>query len=149
MAKAPPAPLKTKPLRAPFWGGFISQDRLNQAAGTPFRSIHIASGDNGKDAVAAIHGALELIANNSILLIFPFMPKEDGDGLRWGPYSINASETVDLSFGTTTDRAVQKFQRQAGLLADGKVGLDTFARLDEMLVDLDSKLNRLPSPFDF
>ncbi|HEX4590930.1 MAG TPA: peptidoglycan-binding domain-containing protein [Gemmataceae bacterium] len=134
-------------LKAKFWRDFDAQTRLNQASSVPFHSIHLASRDNGTDAVTAVQEALERIEVNSPRLLFPFAPDAEVTGFRWGPYDIAQVDLDDASFGTSTDLAVQRFQKQAELDADGKVGMNTFRQLDEMLAFLEIPAPP-QSPFD-
>ena len=121
---------------------------VEQAASRPFRSIHIASNDNGTSAVGAVQDALAVVEANSVLLVTFFLKNSNVGGRRFGPYAIAASDRTNLAFGTSTERAVQKFQRQVGLEADGKAGMNTLSRLDAMLAFVEMLSNFKPSPFE-
>ncbi|HEX3870169.1 MAG TPA: peptidoglycan-binding domain-containing protein [Pirellulales bacterium] len=135
-------------LKANFWNDFTPRTRVDQAGTTPFHSIHLASRDNGTPAVEAVQAALKRIADKSPQLVFPFVPDPDVTGFRWGPFDIVQSEIDDSAFGTSTDLAVQRFQKQAALQADGKAGMDTLGQIDSMLAFLEIPAPP-PSPFDF
>jgi peptidoglycan hydrolase-like protein with peptidoglycan-binding domain len=136
-------------LKAKFWDSFDKKDRVDQAASVPFHSIHLASHDNGTSAVTAIQEGLKRIEQNTGRFIFFFRPEPiELPGSRWGPFNINQEVDIDgASFGTSTDLAVQKFQEQADLEPDGKVGMKTLTQLDNMLAFLEIP-NPQPSPFD-
>lgn len=135
-------------LKARFWNDFGDRTRVNQAASVPFHSIHVASGDNGTRAVEAIQAVLERIADNSPRLLFPFVPDPTVTGFRWGPFNVAQSDIDDSAFGTSTDLAVQRFQKQAELTSDGKAGMNTLTQIDNMLSFLEIPTPP-PSPFDF
>jgi hypothetical protein len=133
-------------LTARFWRDFKDQRRLNLAANTPFHSLHLASRDNGSSAVTALQDALKRIQDNSPRLVFPFVPDPEVAGFQWGPFDIAQLDLDAAAFGTSTELAVKRFQKQAQLEADGKAGMNTFAQLDQMLAFLEIP-SPLPSPF--
>ena len=75
----------------------------------------------------------------SDLQIRPLVPEADSEN--------EAHVIDDAAFGTSTELAVQKFQEQADLDPDGKVGMKTLTQLDNMLAFLEIP-NPQPSPFD-
>jgi hypothetical protein len=135
-------------LKAKFWRDFDAFKRLNQAASVPFHSLHLASKDNGSSAVTALQAALKRIQDNSARLLFPFFPDPQVAGFQWGPFNIAKEDRDNAAFGTSTDLAVQKFQKQALLKVDGKAGMETLGKLDDMLAFLEIPAPP-PSPFDF
>lgn len=131
------APTRTD-LKAKFWNDFADRPRVKLAATRPFHSIHLASKDNGTSAVAAIQKALIKIQLNSPQLVGSFFFLPDPEVSRqWGPFNIADSELDQEAFGTSTDQAVQKFQEQADLTVDGKAGMDTLGKMDDMLAFLE------------
>lgn len=127
-------------LKATFW-----QDlrRLQEAASVPFRSLHFGGGDN-EEVVTRYQQVLESIQTFSFLLPDPLLPHPKGKngppGVQWGPF-------IPLDrrgfFGTFTQLNTMRFQRQAGLQVDGKAGMLTLPRIDELLVFLEQNVPSL------
>lgn len=127
-----------------FWGG---NRRIREAASVPFRSIY--SRDTGDNAVALVKGALMKIAMFSAHLPASLLPRPFGKfgppGAAWGPFEFKHSGSDPLqfepsvNFNDLADIALRKFQRQDGSLdVDGKAGMATLHRLDEIVRNLDS-----------
>ncbi|HWB00649.1 MAG TPA: peptidoglycan-binding domain-containing protein [Pirellulales bacterium] len=135
------------PLKASFWDSFGSRPRLNQAATQPFHSIHISSRDNGTDAVAAIQAALAFFASNPLSKFAPLFPDPSVAGFQWGPFVIAQQELDDKAYGTTTEQAVIRFQKQTITKPfDGKAGMDTLTAMDEMMQMAELQIT-IPSSF--
>jgi hypothetical protein len=131
-------------LKAQFWNDYKPNARLDQAANVPFQSLNMGrqAADEGSLAVRALHDALFRIQANSSRLLFPYFPDPTVAGNQWGPFDIDSNEYANASYGNTTRLAVQKFQQQDATLAvDGKAGMKTFGRLDDMLAWLE-----MPAP---
>jgi hypothetical protein len=134
-------PKRRQDLKASFWNKFEDRKRVKTAATTPFHSIHLASKDNGSSAVTAVQQALIQIQLNSPRLVASFFFLPDLDvSLTWGPFNIEDAELDQAAFGTSTDRAVQKFQEQADLDPDGKAGMNTLGKIDDMLAFLETPI---------
>jgi hypothetical protein len=111
--------------------------RVREAAGKPFQSMQLGL-DTGRFAVTLVQTSLKRIELDSPKLPAQLRPrlKFDDDtrsGLQWGPFFIPDDERRGRIYGGDTHTAVVRFQRQAGLAIDGKAGINTLARLDEVL----------------
>ena len=118
-------------------------DRLQRAAGIPFHSMQMGQ-DSGTEAVLQFQGGLIIIELHNFALpprlkpvrtrFSPFSINE------WGPFQFDGFERSQNQFGFTTHLAVRRFQSQAGIDPDGKAGMQTLARMDEILVFIDNLL---------
>jgi len=126
-------------LQARQWG---RNPRINLAATTPFQSMHTGQyGDSDTgEPVQILSQTLKYIELHSYLLPPRLLPHQYGPqsppGIQWGPFEIS---TEAESFSELLRLAVMKFQKQAGDLdVDGKAGMNTFRRLDELMVYLEN-----------
>jgi hypothetical protein len=123
----------------------ILNKRLKEAGNLPFHSI--TSRDSGNPAIKELKNALKLIAEQSPFLPTRLLPRPFGPngppGVAWGPFFGKGTE-----FDEIAAFMVQTFQRQAGnLKVDGKPGVKTLHRLDEILLHIESLPPRdLPVP---
>jgi hypothetical protein len=70
-----------------------------------------------------------------------FLPRREPNGnvFGWGPFFGGLRN----EFGSIEDSTVKKFQRQAGdLVEDGKAGIETLKRLDEIVLFLEAHVSR-------
>lgn len=109
--------------------------RMQEAAGVPFRSLQMGIDSNPDDGtVADFQDGLKEIMLRSLQLPRKHLPVQRSTNeppRSWGPFEFSSFE--DGKFQETTFFAVKKFQEQAGLKADGKAGIKTLGRLDEIL----------------
>ena len=123
-------------LKARMWDG---NTRNVEAASVPFRSMQIATDFNPSVANTNLEFALKRIEDRSSNLPPRFLPRPFGPdgppGAQWGPFVF--PDDVSGFYSGLMDQAVRLFQRQAGLVSDGKAGIQTFARLDEILVAIE------------
>ena len=126
-------------LNARQWGG---NKRINEAASMPFRSMHTGQyGDSDMgEPVQILSQTLKYIELHSYQLPARLLPHPNGPqsppGIEWGPFDIS---TTAETFSELLRVAVMKFQKQAGDLdVDGKAGMNTFRRLDELMVYLEN-----------
>jgi hypothetical protein len=108
--------------------------RLKEAGNTPFHSM--SERDDGSTAVVILNDALADIASGSPFLPNRLLPRPFGPngppGVAWGPFFNIQSNTLDPV-------NIRRFQRQAGDLdIDGKAGMQTLNRLDEIMVHLET-----------
>src|SRR6266480_4442736 len=124
---------------------FKDDDRIQLAASVPFHSMQMGR-DGGTDSITRLQGALiELELFNNLL-----PPKHRPVGplgasgppsAGWGPFEVEGFERQQQQFGFTTQLAIQRFQRQAGMRGsdvDGKAGIQTLKRLDEITTFIDA-----------
>ncbi|MDQ6787420.1 MAG: peptidoglycan-binding protein [Acidobacteriota bacterium] len=115
-------------------------DRLREAAAVPFRSLQTGiDGEPDDLSVGHLQGGLGSIADNSVQLPRKHLPvaRATNEPPRfWGPFEFSSFE--EGKFQETTFFAVKRFQQQAGLKTDGKAGIKTLERLDEILAFLDT-----------
>lgn len=113
-----------------------SDARVREAATVPFMSMQM-----GKDidtfAVALLQASLKQVEVSSWFLPPRLLPRSRVNGkrvdFRWGPFLFERDELDKRVYGGGTLTAVCKFQRQDGLEVDGKAGMITLGRLDEIL----------------
>ena len=110
-------------------------DRLQRAAGIPFHSMQMGQ-DGGTEAVFQLQGGLVEIELFNFFLpprlkpVRVFSPFSAND---WGPFEFDGFERQQRQFDITTHLAVRKFQFQAGIDPDGKAGMQTLTKMDEIL----------------
>ncbi len=111
--------------------------RVREAATKAHQSMQLGL-DTGRFAVTLVQTSLKRIELRSSILPAALRPgvKFDNDtrpGLQWGPFFIAEDERQGRVYGGDTHTAVVRFQRQAGLVLDGKAGINTLTRLDQVL----------------
>jgi hypothetical protein len=116
-------------------------DRLQEAAVVPFRSLQMGIDRDSDDfSIRNLQSGLRRLASNFNNLPAKHLPKQraTNEPLRsWGPFEFSASQIDEESFEIKTFFAVRRFQEQAGLKVDGKAGIKTLRRLDEIIKFLD------------
>jgi hypothetical protein len=134
MADAKPITASPLTLKAEHWRDVR---RLQEAASVPFRSLHFAGGDE-EFVVQKLQRALLFLEENSNRFPDRFLPHPFGpdgpSGVQWGPFDFD--DPRETFYGVRTGFSVIKFQKQAGLKPDGKAGMQTLPRIDEILVFL-------------
>jgi hypothetical protein len=113
--------------------------RMQEAASVPFRSLQTGLDSNPDDGtIADFQDGLKEIMLRSNQLPKKHLPVQRATNEPpriWGPFVFSPFE--DGKFQETTFFAVKRFQEQAGLKVDGKAGIKTLGRLDEILVFLE------------
>lgn len=113
---------------------------MQEAASVPFRSLQTAIDSNPDDGtIADFQDGLKEIMLRSHQLPAKHLPvqRSTNEPSRfWEPFEFSPFEDGKLQ--ETTFFAVRRFQEQAGLRVDGKAGIKTLGRLDEILVFLQS-----------
>lgn len=116
-------------------------ERLKEAAIVPFRSLQMALDSDPDDlSVSNLVSGLKTIESNFGNLPAEHLPvpRSTNAPLRsWGPFEFTVSFRGDVSFDVKTFFAVRRFQEQAELKVDGKAGVKTLGRLDEIIKFLD------------
>jgi hypothetical protein len=116
--------------------------RIREAGTVPFRSMRWGrEEDEGTTAVLIVQLALRNIELNSWYLPPHLRPRGKWNGKRpkfWGPFLISKEEMEKRSYDRWTHNAVLVFQGQDGLKADGKAGIQTLTRLDEIVYWLEN-----------
>jgi len=134
MASANPVTASPLTLKADHWANVR---RLQEAASVPFRSLQFGGGDD-EFVVQKLQRALLFLEENYSRFPDRFLPHPFGPfgppGVQWGPFDFD--DPRETFYGIRTAFSVMKFQKQAGLRSDGKSGMQTLPRIDEMLVFL-------------
>lgn len=116
-------------------------ERLKEAAIVPFRSLQMGIDGNADDlSVSNLEAGLRTIERNFGNLPAKHLPvpRATNEPLRsWGPFEFTTNLRDDGNFNENTFFAVRRFQEQAALKVDGKAGIKTLRRLDEIVDFLD------------
>jgi peptidoglycan hydrolase-like protein with peptidoglycan-binding domain len=119
---------------------FQFNKRCQEAGSVPFRSLRMGRPPTLDEAVAngRLQGALSHLQASSFKLPTRLLPRAGPNGppTNWGPFVFGIENMPPPRFGRMTDIAVKKFQTQANLEADGKAGMATMQKLDQLLVEL-------------
>ena len=116
-------------------------ERLKEAAIVPFRSLQMGiDGDADDLSVGNLEAGLRTLERNFGNLPAKHLPvpRSTNAPLRsWGPFEFTTNSRDDGNFNENTFFAVRRFQEQAELKVDGKAGVNTLHRLDEIIKFLD------------
>lgn len=116
-------------------------ERLKEAALVPFRSLQMGiDGDSEDLSVSNLESNLNSIERNFNNLPAKHLPvkRSTNEPLRsWGPFVFSTVQFDQGNFNEKTFFAVRQFQEQAGLKIDGKAGIKTLRRLDEIVKFMD------------
>lgn len=122
--------------------------RLQRAASVPFQSMHMGRKDMDGTSIGKLQQALKIIERESDRFPDRLLPHAGGPsappGIKWGPFDFFFEDgedpgTVGPVFAGNTDLSVRIFQKQANVESDGKAGMETLAKMDELLVFLGSR----------
>ena len=116
-------------------------ERLKEAALVPFRSLQMGlDGDSEDLSVSNLESNLRAIERNFSNLSAKHLPvpRSTNEPLRsWGPFEFSTIQFDQGNFNEKTFFVVRRFQEQAGLKVDGKAGIKTLGRLDEIVKFMD------------
>ena len=116
-------------------------ERLKEAALVPFRSLQMGIDGNTDDrSVGNLEVNLKAIERNFTSLPAKHLPVQrstNEPARSWGPFDFTTNPFDDGNFNEKTFFAVRRFQEQAGLKVDGKAGIKTLRRLDEIVKFMD------------
>lgn len=116
-------------------------ERLKEAALVPFRSLQMGiDGDSIDLSVSNLENGLFQIEKNFTSLPAEHLPvrRSTNEPPRsWGPFVFSTIQFEQGNFNEKTFFSVRRFQEQAGLKVDGKAGIKTLRRLDEIIKFMD------------
>ena len=116
-------------------------ERLKEAALVPFRSLQMGLDSNTDDrSVGNLEvnlSAIERAFTNLPAKHLPVQRSTNEPPRSWGPFEFTTNPFDDGNFNEKTFFAVRRFQEQAGLKVDGKAGIKTLRRLDEIIKFMD------------
>jgi murein L,D-transpeptidase YcbB/YkuD len=116
-------------------------ERLKEAALVPFRALQMGIDSNTDDSsVTNVEVNLITMARAFTSLPAKHLPlqKSTNEPPRaWGPFEFTTNPFDDGNFNEQTFHSVRRFQEQAGLKVDGKAGIKTLRRLDEIVKFMD------------
>lgn len=112
-------------------------ERLKEAALVPFRSLQMGlDGETVDFSVSNLESNLRFIQKHFAGLPAKHLPvqRSTNEPLRaWGPFEFSTVQFEQGNFNEKTFFAVRRFQEQAALKVDGKAGIKTLGRLDEII----------------
>lgn len=117
-------------------------ERIKEASSVPFRSLQmgldsdIASEDSSVMNLESGLFVIEKFFNELPPKHLPVKRSTNEPPRSWGPFEFSTFNPEQGDFNPKTFLAVKRFQEQAGLKSDGKAGIKTLQRLDEILVFL-------------
>lgn len=118
---------------------FKGSPRIQKAASVPFKSIKYGERDM---AVQYLMMVLRDIERHSSALPNSLMPRPSGPfgppGTHWGTFRLEP-DIYSSNLTNSGEYSISLFQKQAGNLeVDGKAGMETIQRLDEIQFYLES-----------
>ncbi len=116
-------------------------ERLKEAALVPFRSLQMGLDSDTVDlSVSNLEANLRFIEKHFASLPEKHLPVKRSTNeppRSWGPFEFSTIQFEQDNFNEKTFFAVRRFQAQAGLKVDGKAGIKTLRRLDEIIKFMD------------
>ncbi len=116
-------------------------ERLKEAALVPFRSLQMGLDSDTVDlSVSNLEANLRFIQKHFASLPAKHLPVQRSTNeppRAWGPFEFSTIQFEQDNFNEKTFFAVRRFQEQAGLKVDGKAGIKTLGRLDEIIKFMD------------